>query len=120
MTCPKTIRVVAALLRSKDGVLVAKRSTGNPDVLGKWEFPGGKIEPGETAKEAIEREIAEEFGIKIIAGTKIAETTADYPSKRILLELIEADQLYTVPFLVALSIIWSPSSSFNLSLGPGI
>ena len=41
------IRVVAALIEKDDKVFIARRSTGDPNVLGKWEFPGGKVEPDE-------------------------------------------------------------------------
>ena len=42
------IRVVAALIEKDNKVLLAKRSTGDPNVFGKWEFPGGKVELGEN------------------------------------------------------------------------
>ena len=63
-----TVKVVACLIEKDNKVLIAKRSTGDPNVLGKWEFPGGKVEPDEDEKHAIEREIKEEFdtnGIEI-------------------------------------------------------
>ena len=53
------ITVVAALIEKDDQVLIAKRSTGDPNVMGKWEFPGGKVKPDENEKKAIEREINE-------------------------------------------------------------
>ena len=85
----KEIAVVAALLRTDKGVLIAKRATGNPDVLGMWEFPGGKVEPGESEQDAIIREIKEEFELQISAGNIVAETTIAYPQKRINLKLVE-------------------------------
>ena len=47
------ITVVAALIKKDKKVLIAKRSTGDSNTLGKWEFPGGKLEVGETEKQAI-------------------------------------------------------------------
>ncbi len=44
----KNILVVAALIKKNNNVLIARRSTGDENVLGKWEFPGGKVEPNET------------------------------------------------------------------------
>ena len=44
------IKVVAALIEKDNKVLIAKRSTGDPNVLGKWEFPGGKVEQNEDEK----------------------------------------------------------------------
>ena len=55
------IKVVAALIEKDNKVLIARRSTGDPNVLGKWEFPGGKVEQNEDELHAIEREIREEF-----------------------------------------------------------
>ena len=61
------IIVVAALIEKNNKYLIAKRSTGDPNVLGKWEFPGGKVNPNEDEKHAIEREIKEEFELEIKA-----------------------------------------------------
>ena len=60
--------VVAAALRLGDGrVLVQQRPEGKP-MAGLWEFPGGKVEPGETPEAALARELAEELGIGFDAG----------------------------------------------------
>ena len=61
------LKVVAALIKKDNKILIAKRSTGNKNVIGKWEFPGGKVEENETEKQAIEREIKEEFDILVRA-----------------------------------------------------
>ena len=61
------LKVVAALIMKDGKILIAKRITGNKDVIGKWEFPGGKVEENETEKQAIEREIKEEFDILVRA-----------------------------------------------------
>lgn len=61
------LKVVAALIMKDGKILIAKRSTGNKDVIGKWEFLGGKVEENETEKQAIEREIKEEFDILVRA-----------------------------------------------------
>lgn len=61
------LKVVAALIMKDGKILIAKRSTGNKKVIGKWEFPGGKVEENETEKQAIEREIKEEFDILVRA-----------------------------------------------------
>ena len=59
----KKIRVVAALIETNGRILIAQRLKGH--LAGKWEFPGGKVENGETDEKAIVREIYEEFGISI-------------------------------------------------------
>ena len=55
----KAINVVAAIIKKDNKVFIAKRGYG--EFKGKWEFPGGKIEPGETGEEAVVREIKEEL-----------------------------------------------------------
>lgn len=60
-----TIPVVCALIINEDGRVLAACRSSAMDLPGKWEFPGGKVEPGETTQEALIREIAEELGIVI-------------------------------------------------------
>lgn len=55
----QVINVVAAIIKKENKVFIAKRGYG--EFKGKWEFPGGKIEPGETGEEAVVREIKEEL-----------------------------------------------------------
>ncbi len=81
------IKVVAALIEKDGKYLIAKRSTGSGEVLGKWEFPGGKVEEHETEEEAIEREIKEEFEVNIKAIRYLTSNTWEYPSKAIELRL---------------------------------
>ena len=59
----KTINVVAAIIYEGDKILATQRGYG--DFKGKWEFPGGKIESGETSEKALKREIYEELNAKI-------------------------------------------------------
>lgn len=83
----KEIIVVAALIKKEDKILIAKRSTGDKNVLGKWEFPGGKVEKDEDEKVAIEREIKEEFELKIKAEKYITNNICNYPTKIVDLRL---------------------------------
>lgn len=83
------INVVAALINNKNKVLIAKRSTGDINVLGKWEFPGGKVKDNETEEQAIEREICEEFELKIKAQKYITNNICEYPTKVVNLKLYE-------------------------------
>ncbi len=83
----KTIKVVAAFIIKDEKVLLAKRSTGDKEILGKWEFPGGKVEPGESETNAIEREIKEEFELEIKAEEFITNNVCEYPMKIVDLKL---------------------------------
>ena len=81
------ITVVAALIENNNKVLIAKRSTGDSNVLGKWEFPGGKVKDNEYEMNAIEREIKEEFELLIKAEYFITNNIYEYPNKKIDLRL---------------------------------
>ena len=87
------IKVVAALIEKDNKILIAKRSTGDPNVLGKWEFPGGKVELDEDEKHAIEIEIFEEFELKIIAKNFIVNNVCEYPTKTVDLRLYSCDYI---------------------------
>jgi len=58
-------KVVCGLLRNENKVLIGKRLDDNPNFGGYWEFPGGKVDDGETEYEALKREFKEEFDIEI-------------------------------------------------------
>jgi 8-oxo-dGTP diphosphatase len=60
-------KVTAAIIIRNNMYLIAKRKTGG-SLSGKWEFPGGKVEPGETPEQGLVREIDEEFGVAVKVG----------------------------------------------------
>ncbi len=115
----KTVRVVAAVIRDGDKIFATARGYG--DFKGGWEFPGGKIEPGETPQEALAREIKEELDTEIAVGELIDTVEYDYPNFHLSMDcfwctivrgnltLLEAeaakwltyDELYSVDWLPA-------------------
>ena len=74
----KTIRVVAAVIRKGNRIFATQRGYG--EFKDGWEFPGGKIEPGETPQEALVREIREELETEIRVGDLIDTIEYDYPT----------------------------------------
>ena len=76
-TSRKTINVVAALIRDGKRVFATARGYGN--YKGWWEFPGGKIEPGESSEDALVREIREELDSEISVDEYISTIEYDYP-----------------------------------------
>lgn len=74
----KAIRVVAAVIRDEDKIFATARGYG--EFKGWWEFPGGKIEEGETPQQALVREIKEELDTDIKVGTIIDTIEYDYPT----------------------------------------
>lgn len=87
------ITVVAALIEKDNKYLIAKRSTGDPNVLGKWEFPGGKLKDNESEMDAIEREIKEEFELDIKAKKFVINNVCEYPTKVVDLRLYECEYI---------------------------
>ena len=87
------IKVVAALIEKDGKVLIAKRLTGDANVFGKWEFPGGKVELNEDEFNAIEREIFEEFELKIKAKEFLVNNICEYPNKIVDLRLYSCDYI---------------------------
>ena len=76
----KKIEVVAAIIQNQDKILCAQRGPAKLDYVShKWEFPGGKLEPGESLEQAIEREIHEELKLNIIAGELYYTVEHQYP-----------------------------------------
>jgi 8-oxo-dGTP diphosphatase len=84
MQSRKTISVVCAIIE-KDGTILAAKRGGDQPHAGFWEFPGGKIDPGEDAQKAIIREIREELGTGISVQAQLPAATFDYPDKTVTL-----------------------------------
>ncbi len=74
----KTVRVAAAVIKDGNKIFATQRGYGNFE--GGWEFPGGKIEEGETPQDALKREILEELDTEISVGEFIDRIEYDYPT----------------------------------------
>ena len=74
----RVIEVVAAIIQRDGAYFATQRGYG--EFEGMWEFPGGKIEPGESREVALKREIQEELGVDIVIENILCTTEYDYPS----------------------------------------
>ena len=73
----KIVKVTAAILEKNGRIIIAQRKSSD-HLSGKWEFPGGKIEPGETPEACLARELKEEFDIDVTIGEHLASNTHHY------------------------------------------
>ncbi|HEY5526439.1 MAG TPA: (deoxy)nucleoside triphosphate pyrophosphohydrolase [Candidatus Anoxymicrobiaceae bacterium] len=78
MSNDSAITVTAAIIVERGQVLIAQRPPGGRHP-GEWEFPGGKIEPGETPRQCLSRELDEELAVKVSVGRRLAEVDYSYP-----------------------------------------
>ena len=88
----KTVRVVAAILKRADGKIFATQR-GHGEYKDGWEFPGGKIEPGETPQQALIREIREELAAGISVGEILTTVEYDYPAFHLSMDCFRAELL---------------------------
>ncbi|WP_067196409.1 NUDIX domain-containing protein [Microbacterium sp. XT11] len=78
LRAPRTVRVVGAVI-SRDGLVLAAQRGATQRLAGLWEFPGGKVELGESPTHALRREVREELRCDIIVGDRIVTTRHSYP-----------------------------------------
>lgn len=83
------IHVAVGVLRDDGGrVLISRRASGVHQG-GLWEFPGGKVESGETVTDALARELSEELGISVRSSAPLLEVRHDYGDKQVMLDVHE-------------------------------
>ncbi|MGH8141127.1 MAG: 8-oxo-dGTP diphosphatase MutT [Steroidobacteraceae bacterium] len=91
------VRVVAAVLGDAAGrVLIAQRPPGK-HMAGYWEFPGGKLMPGESAEAALSRELTEELGVHVLHCHPLLRLQHEYDDRVVELEVFVADEYRGVP-----------------------
>jgi 8-oxo-dGTP diphosphatase len=117
----KSRKVIVAAAIITDGRVLACERSAPPEVAGRWEFPGGKVEPGETDEQALARECVEELGVRVEVGDRIGPDVPLAHGRAVLrvfavqliggdvprnlehtaMRWLSADQLDTVPWLPA-------------------
>jgi 8-oxo-dGTP diphosphatase len=105
----KRIHVVAGVITDARGRILLARRTEGRDLAGLWEFPGGKVDPGETPEQALVRELREELGIEARVGEPVIAVPQRYPHKRLCLDVRHvASWTGTVKGLDGQALVWVP------------
>lgn len=104
----KQIHVVAGVIRDARGRILLARRTEGRDLAGLWEFPGGKVEPGESPEAALVRELREELGIGAGAGDALIRVPQQYPDKRLVLDVRHVQFTGTPKGLDGQALVWAP------------
>lgn len=106
--------VVAGVLRRGDSILICQRRADQPHPL-KWEFPGGKMEPGESPAEALRRELGEELGIAAGPVSEIARYEFAYPEKNpiLLIFLLVTEWAGEIENRIFETILWEQSTGLQ-------
>jgi 8-oxo-dGTP diphosphatase len=103
------VHVVAGVLTDARGRILLARRTAGRDLAGAWEFPGGKVEPGETPFEALDRELHEELGVRIVGIEPLIRVPQAYAHKRIVLDVYRVSRFIGKPRgLESQALAWSP------------
>jgi 8-oxo-dGTP diphosphatase len=93
----KQVHVAVGVVRRDNTFFICKRAD-HQHQGGKWEFPGGKVEAGESVEEALDRELQEEIGICITASSALIEIAHEYAEKRVLLSVLLVQKFSGEPF----------------------
>ncbi|MFC5601858.1 (deoxy)nucleoside triphosphate pyrophosphohydrolase [Sporosarcina koreensis] len=111
---PKIVHVVGAIIHNEEGNILCARRSSNMTFPGYWEFPGGKIEPGERPQTALLREIKEELHCDIAVGQFVEETIYTYDTFTVRLETYFAEIINGTPIAYEHSELkWVPCSDLN-------
>lgn len=115
----KTIQVVGAAV-VRDGLVLCAQRGQTGSLPGMWEFPGGKIEPGESARDALIREIDEELKCSVLVGEEINTTLHEYDFAVISLTTFFCELIAGEPTLMEHeAVAWmSPENLFDLDWAP--
>jgi 8-oxo-dGTP diphosphatase len=91
------IHVAVGVIRGPDNTVLAALRASHSHQGGLWEFPGGKLEPGENVNQALQRELEEELGITVLAQSRLCRIAHDYADKSVLLDVWSVDKFSGCP-----------------------
>ena len=107
-----TIVVAAAIVEDRGRYFLTRRLKG-VHLEGLWEFPGGKIEPGESLADGLRRELREELGIEVAVGEEVFAVTHDYEDRRVELHFLACTLLDTPVPLLGQEMRWVPRNELR-------
>lgn len=114
MSTHSPVHVVAGVLTDPKGRILLARRTAGRDLAGAWEFPGGKVEPGETPFQALDRELHEELGIRIHSMEALIAVPQQYHNKRIVLDVFRISRFSgKAKGLENQALAWSPPEKLS-------
>lgn len=87
MTSPLRVHVIAGVLCNERGQVLLAQRRANTHLAGCWEFPGGKLEPGEMREAGLRRELQEELGVDVRAARPLIQVSHDYSDKKVMLDV---------------------------------
>jgi 8-oxo-dGTP diphosphatase len=111
------LAVVAAVIEHRDRFLLTRRQD-HVHLAGMWEFPGGKIGPGESHADALRREIVEELDADVVVHDLVFETTHTYPDRTVTLFFYRCDLLGTPTPMIGQEMEWIPRAELSSLLFP--
>lgn len=91
------IKVAVGVLWNNRGQVLVGQRTVRDQYFEKWEFPGGKLEQGESQKAALHRELNEELGVEVVAAQPLIELQHDYPDRQVALFVYSVTDYYGEP-----------------------
>jgi 8-oxo-dGTP diphosphatase len=94
----KRLWVAVGVVENKQGQVFICQRSGSQHQPGKWEFPGGKVEAGESLPEALTRELDEEIGIQVRQCAPLLKIRHDYPDKAVLLDVWHVTEFDGEPY----------------------
>lgn len=97
MRTPRLIHVAAAVILDENRRILLARRPDDKHQGGLWEFPGGKVEPGEPVLDALDRELHEELGIRVESARPLIQIPHHYPDKSVLLDVFVVDRFSGQP-----------------------